>query len=579
MLQGIAASEGIGVGRVMVLEERSLAYSDLPPADPRAELERFRGAVETFSRNTAAQAELLRHSAGHKEALILSSHIQMVSDPYFQGEIEQRIAGGQRAEAALEQICQLFIAMFLASGDDLTQQRAADIRDIRTALLCVLLGLEEVEVTKAPKGTVLVAKEISPSVAAGINPKNIVGIVSEIGGRTSHSAILARALQVPAVLGLPGAAALLKPGSNVIVDGTEGQVLPEPDEALIQSYRGKRAAFLRRRRQLNKLKGKPTRSASGESYGLACNISKPEDALKALEADGEGVGLFRTEFLFMDRDRLPGEEEQFAAYRRAAQDLQGRPLTIRTLDLGGDKALPYLDMPREDNPFLGLRGIRYCLEHPDILLTQLRAVLRASVYGDVRLMFPLISIPEELWAGKALLEKAKAELAAQGVPFSPHIPVGIMVETPSAAILADVLARDADFFSIGTNDLTGYMLACDRNNPQISGIFSPLQPCVLRTVRHIVDCAHARDIPVGMCGEAAADPLMTPLLMAFGLTDFSVAAASVLPVRHSISQWTLREAQEATEKVMAMASEEEISRYLQNHPAIIRSRSSVTLPA
>lgn len=572
MLQGIPVSDGIGLGRVMLLEERSLTYSDLAPTDPVEELERFQGAVEVFCRNTAAQAELLRHSAGHKEAMILSAHIQMVEDPYFQGEIKKRIAEGMRAEAALEQVCQLFIAMFLASGNDLTQQRAADVRDIRTAMLCVLLGLEEIEVSRAPKGTVLVAKELSPSVAAGINPKNIVGIVSEIGGPTSHSAILARALQVPAVLGLAGATALLKPGSFVIVDGTEGQVLPEPVDEVVQSYRRNRASFLRRRRRLNKFRGKPTQAASGEGYGLYCNISSPQDAEKALEADGEGVGLFRTEFLFMDRDKLPGEEEQFRAYKRAAQVLDGRPLTIRTLDVGGDKALPYLKMPKEDNPFLGLRGIRYCLQHPDILFTQLRAILRASAWGDVRLLFPMISTPEELWAGKALLEKAKAELTAQGVAFAPSIPVGIMVETPSAAVLADVLARDSDFFSIGTNDLTGYLLACDRNNPQVSGLFSALQPSVLRMLKQVIDCAHAHHIPVGMCGEAAASPLMAPLLLAFGLTDFSVAAASVLPVRNAISQWTLTEARQAAEKVMAMDTEEEIVRYLQGHPAVMQGR-------
>ena len=323
---------------------------------------------------------------------------------------------------------------------------------------------------------------------------------------------------------------------------------------------------MRRRRQLNKMRGAPTQTASGERVGLYCNISKPEDAEKALEEDGEGVGLFRTEFLFMDRDRLPGEEDQLAAYRRAAAALGDRPLTIRTLDVGGDKALPYLNMPKEENPFLGLRGIRYCLQHPEILYTQLRAILRASVIGKVRLMFPMISTPEELWAGRALLEKAKVELTAQGEAFNPNIPVGIMVETPSATVLADLLARDADFFSIGTNDLTGYMMACDRNNPQISGMFSPLQPCVLRSIRYIIDCAKAHKIPVGMCGEAAADPLMTPLLLAFGLNDFSVAATSVLSVRSAISRWSLSAARSAAQAVMDMATEEDVNRYLQARP-------------
>lgn len=549
----------------MLLEEQSLTYPTAPPADIQAELGRFQAAVGVFRQNTQAQAELLRHSAGHKEAQILSAHVQMVEDPYFTGEVEKHIQEGKRAEAALDQVCQWFTAMFLASGDDLTQQRAADVRDVRTGLLCVLLGLEEVEVSQAPKGTVLVAKEISPSVAAGINPKNIVGIVTEIGGMTSHSAILARALQVPAVLGLPGATGLLKASSFVIVDGSTGEVVPEPQADVVQDYRKRRQAFLRRRWQLNRLRGKPTQAASGERFHLYCNISKPQDAEKALEEDGEGVGLFRTEYLFMDRDRLPGEEEQFRAYRKAAQALEGRTLTIRTLDLGGDKAVPYLDLPREDNPFLGTRGIRYCLEHPDIFSTQLRAVLRASAYGKLRLLFPMICTLEELWAGRAFLEKAKVELTAQGLAFDARIPVGIMVETPSAAAIADLLARDADFFSIGTNDLTGYIMACDRGNPQVSGLFSSLQPAVLRCIRQVIQCAQGHGIQVGMCGEAAANPMIIPLLMAFGLTEFSVAAASVLSVRKAISQWTMEGARQVAEEVMSMPTEEDIVRFLRAH--------------
>ena len=552
MLHGTPASEGIGLGRVMIVEEAKLEYNNVTVTDTEAQVERFRNAVKIFCDNTAAQADALKASAGKKEAEILEGHIQMMKDPYMCGEIEKLIDNGQCAEAALEYMCDMFISMFSATDDELTQQRAADVKDLKTSMLSILLGVKEVKLSAAPKGTVVVAKELTPSMTAGINKENIVGIITETGGKTSHSAILARALEIPAVLSVNGAVSKLSAGAYVIVDGSEGVVIDEPDDAVIQEYNTKRINFLKERKELENFRGKATKALSGEEYELFCNIGKPEDAIKVVDADGEGVGLFRTEFLFMDRTALPTEDEQFDAYKKAALTLKGKPVIIRTLDIGGDKEIP----------FLGFRAIRYCLKHKDLFKTQLRAIVRASAFGDVRIMFPLITAVEELREGKALVEEVKAELREQGVEFNENIPVGIMTETSAAVMIADILAKESDFFSIGTNDLTGYTMACDRGNDDVAYLYSPLQPSVLRGIKYIIDCANKNNISVGMCGEAAANPMMVPLLMSFGLTEFSVSAPSVLKVRKTISAWSKAEADKVAEKVLAMTTEKEISDYL-----------------
>lgn len=562
MLHGTAASEGIGLGRVLILEEANLEYKKVTVEDTQAELNRFRNAVRIFCDNTSAQAKALKESAGEKEAEILEGHIQMMKDPYMCGEIEKLIDNGQCAESALEYMCGIFISMFSATDDELTQQRAADVKDLKTSMLCILLGVKEVKLSAAPKGTVVVAKELTPSMTAGINKENIVGIITETGGKTSHSAILARALEIPAVLSVIGAVSKLSAGEFVIVDGSQGVVIDEPDEATVREYEAKRANFLKERRELENFRGKATKSASGEEYELCCNIGKPEDAVKAVEADGEGVGLFRTEFLFMDRNSLPTEDEQFEAYKKAALALKGKPLIIRTLDIGGDKEIPYLGLKKEENPFLGFRAIRYCLKNKDMFKSQLKAILRASAYGDVRIMFPLITAVEELREGKALVEEAKGELKEQGVNFNENIPVGIMTETSAAVMIADILAKESDFFSIGTNDLTGYTMVCDRGNDDVAYLYSPLQPSVLRGIKHIIDCANQNNIPVGMCGEAAANPMMIPLLISFGLTEFSVSAPSVLKVRKLISKWTKQEADSVSDEVLRMSTAKEIENYL-----------------
>lgn len=561
MLNGIPASDGIGIGNVLIIEEHSLEYTPKTVENPDAESQRFRNAVDEFCKNTLEQANNLRKSTGDKEAEILEGHIAIIKDPYLCGEIEKQISDGQCAESALEYMCDMFISMFSAADDELTKQRAADVRDIKTGVLSILLGVQEVNINLAPSDTVLVAKELTPSMTAGINKDNIVGIITETGGKTSHSAILARALEIPAVLSVENAVSLLSAGQQVVVDGMEGIVINSPDEAQLESYEQKRSAFLTERRELENYRGRKTVSASGEEYELFCNIGKPDDAIKAVESDGEGVGLFRTEFLFMDRNSIPTENEQFEAYKKAALILK-KPLIIRTLDIGGDKDLPYLGLAKEENPFMGFRAIRYCLKNRDLFKTQLRAILRASAFGDVKIMLPLITTVDELREGKALVEEIKSELREKEIKFNENIQVGVMVETSSAAVIADLLAKEADFFSIGTNDLTGYTMACDRGNSDVSYLYSALQPSVLRLIKHIIECGIKNGISVGMCGEAAANQMMIPLLISFGLTEFSVSVPSVLKVRKTISLWTKQEADKVAEKVMLMSSEKEIFDYL-----------------
>lgn len=562
MFKGTAASDGIGIGNVMIIEEHALSYSPQAVTDTDAETQRYTDAVNTFCENTAAKADALRKSAGEKEAEILEGHIQILKDPYLNGEIEKLIANGTCAESALEQMCDQFITVFSMADDELTKQRAADVKDIKTGMLSILLGIQEVKISDAPKGTVLVAHELTPSMTAGIVKENIAGIVTETGGKTSHSAILARALEIPAVLSVDDAVSKLANGQQIIVDGSEGIVIYSPDEAQIESYTQKRNMFLQERRELENYRGRKTLSASGEEYELCCNIGNPEDAVKAMEFDGEGVGLFRTEFLFMDRNAMPTEEEQFEAYKKAALILKGKPLIIRTLDIGGDKDLPYLGLKKEENPFMGFRAIRYCLKNEELFTSQIRAILRASAFGDIRIMFPLVTTVDELREGKKLVEKLKLELSSENIDFDKDIKVGVMVETSSAAVIADLLAKEADFFSIGTNDLTGYTMACDRGNSDVSYLYSPLQPSVLRMIKNIIECGIKNNIPVGMCGEAAANSMMIPLLISFGLTEFSVSAPSVLRVRKTITQWTKQEADKVAEKVMTFATEKEITDYL-----------------
>ena len=562
MLKGIAASEGIGIGKVMIIAERKLEYVPKEVTDVDAELKRYSNAVEVFCAETMEQADAIRKSTGNKEAEILEGHIAIIRDPFMNGEIENLIKAEQCAEKAVDQICQMFIDTFSATGDELTMQRATDVKDIRDSLLGILLGIHQVKISDAPANTVLAVKELTPSMTAGINKENIVGIITETGSQTSHSAILARALEIPAVLSVEGVTSKLSTDEQIIVDGSSGEIITAPSITQIADYTDKRESFLRDKRELENYRGKKTVSASGTEYELFCNIGTPKDATKAMAADGEGVGLFRTEFLFMDRNALPTEDEQFEAYKQASIIMKGAPVIIRTLDIGGDKEIPYRGLEKEENPFMGFRAIRYCLKNRDMFKSQIKAILRASAFGDIRIMFPLITAVEELREGKELVEEAKADLRASGIDFDENIQVGVMTETAASGVIAHLLAKEADFFSIGTNDLTGYTMAADRGNGDVAYLYSPFQPSVLIMIKRIIECGRKEGISVGMCGEAAANPMMIPLLISFGLTEFSVSAPSVLKVRKNIAKWTQEEADAVTEKVMSMATEKEILDYL-----------------
>ena len=560
MLKGVNASEGIGIGKVMLIEEVSLDYEKKQITDTQAEIDRYRKVFDAYCEKTEKQAENIKNTIGEKEADIILGHLLMLKDPAMSSSIEGNISSGCCAEDAVAQVCDMFIGVFTMADDELTKQRASDVEDIKNGLITMLLGKEEVDIASAPSGTVLVAKDLTPSMTSCIVKENIVGIVTEVGGKTSHSAILARAMEIPAVLSVPNVMETFENGQEIIVDGSHGEVIENPSNGEIAIYREKTIEYKKEKEELKKFIGKETVTADGVKVELCCNIGKPDDADAVLSKDGEGVGLFRTEFLYMDSSSIPTEEEQFEAYKKTVLKLGDKPLIIRTLDVGGDKDIPYLGLSKEDNPFMGFRAVRYCLHREDVYKPQLRALLRASAFGNIKIMIPLVTCIDEVREVKAMIENIKAELDSESIAYNKDIQVGVMVETPAASLIADLLAEEADFFSIGTNDLTGYTMAVDRGNADVAYLYSAFQPAVLRSIKKIIE--DGKDIMVGMCGEAAADPLLIPLLLAFGLDEFSVSATSVLKTRKIISQWTIDEAKEVAEKALTLKTESEVVEYL-----------------
>lgn len=566
MYHGIGASKGYGIGRVTIYREADLRYTPRSDCDAQTEKRRLNDALKLFFEKNERLSERVRETAGESAAEIILGHMMMMKDPYMCSEIEKRIDAGQCAETAVEAVCDLFIAMFSTVDDEMTKQRATDVKNIKTEMLALLLGVHTLDLSDLPKDTVLVAKELTPSMTACINKKNVVGFITEVGSKTSHAAILARAMEIPAVLSVENATESFKDNQLVIVDGIHGEVLTDPEQETVAAYIRRRMDFERERAALSKLVGLETRTQDGKKVQLFANIGTPEDASQVITYDGEGVGLFRTEFLFMDRSTLPDENEQFEAYKKALLIMKNKTVVIRTLDIGGDKEIPYLGMKKEENPFLGFRAVRYCLKNREMYKTQLRALLRAGAYGDLQIMIPLVSGVDEVRQVKALIREIQAELEEKVIAYKKDIKVGVMIETPSAAILADVLAKEADFFSIGTNDLTGYTMAVDRGNADVAYLYSAFSPAVLRMIRHIISEGKKAGIPVGMCGEAAADPLMIPLLISFGLDEYSVNPTSLLATRREISRWSKQEADKIAESVMALETEKqivsELSRYL-----------------
>ena len=535
MLKGIGASQGFGIGKAIIIEDVKLDYSAVKYSDAESEKARLSKAVEDFISETKHMADELKLTAGEKEAEILEGHITMLGDPFMLSQMNDSIDAGNIAEAAADSVFQMFYDMFASVEDELMRQRASDVKDIRDTLLRILLGLKSVDISAVPKGSILIAKDFTPSMTSQIKKENVSAIITEIGGVTSHSAILARAMGIPAALSVLNSTEIISDGDLLIVDGFKGEVITEPTGDQIKGYTLKQEAYLKEKESLNVYFNKPTVTKSGLVKKVYGNIGKAEDAQNVVQNGGEGIGLFRTEFLFMDRDRAPTEQEQFEAYSTVAKTMDEKEVIIRTLDIGGDKNIPYLDIEKEENPFLGHRAIRYCLDNKELFKTQLRAILRAAVFGNIKIMLPLVTTVDELKQAKALIGECARELENEGLNYK-LVPVGVMIETPSAAIISDLLAKEAAFFSIGTNDLTGYTMAVDRGNAKVSGLYDCFQPSVLRAIEMTIKNAKKEGIPVGMCGEAAANTELIPKLIEWGLDEFSVTPSSILQTRKTICE-------------------------------------------
>lgn len=533
---GIGASSGIGLGRVCLIDDDDIAVTKKKVNDIPAEKKRFHDAVDSFCDQTEELANKSTVTVGEKEAEIIRSHIYLIRDPFFESEVEKRIENGMCAEYSFHAVCEDYVSMLKSSGDEFTAQRAADIDDIKRSVINILSGKEGVDVSSLPPDTVIVAKDMTPSMTVGMEKENVAAIITECGGYTSHCAILSRALGIPSVLSAAGICHAVKNGDLVIVDGDEGKVYIDPKSELCDEYRKKRTEHIKKQDALKEYRLKPTLTCDKRQIELLCNIGSPAEISTVFSNDGEGVGLFRTEFLFMDKEDVPSEEEQFDEYKSAALALKGKVLTVRTLDIGGDKDIPYLGLKKEENPFLGFRAIRYCLNNPQLYKTQLRALLRASAYGDIRILVPMISSLDELLTVRSMLDDIKSELDKEGIAYDKDIKLGIMIETPAAVMMSDVLAKYADFFSIGTNDLTQYIMATDRGNADVAYLYSVMDPAVLRAINKVIENAHIAGITVGMCGEAASDEKLIPMLVAMGLDEFSVNPPSVLNTRKVIGE-------------------------------------------
>lgn len=532
--KGIGVSEGYGIGKAVVIQELKLDYSGKSFTDAETESARLDAAVKKFTAETKALISELSANAGEKNAEILQGHLAMLADPFMIGQMKDAISGGVISEEAVDNVCNMFHMIFSSAEDELTRQRATDVSDIKTGLLKILLGVEEIDIANVEKGSILVACDFTPSMTSKINPKNVEGVIGEIGGVTSHSAIIARALGIPCILGVKDAASIIKSGDELVADAVKGEIIISPSADEKAEYSLLKEQEQNERLMLKEYINKPTVTKSGLKKAVYANIAKAEDVHNAVVNGAEGIGLFRTEFLYMDRNQAPGEDEQFEAYSSVAKAMGGREVIIRTLDVGGDKHIPYLEIEKEENPFMGLRAIRYCLKNTELFKVQLRALLRAACYGNIKIMLPLVCTEDEVIKAKSLLEECKAELSAEGKEYKKDIKLGIMVETPAAVLVAERLAAVSDFFSIGTNDLTGYTMAADRGNNEVSYLYNSNDPAVLKAIEITVKSAKRANIPVGMCGEAAADPKMIPRLIDWGLDEFSVSSSRILKTRKLI---------------------------------------------
>ena len=562
-LKGIAASSGIAIGKAFLMIEPDLTVTYGTVSNIEEEITRFHEAVDAAKLELQMIRDRAEVDLGSENAAIFDAHLLVLSDPELIGTVEGRINDeAVNAETALQETADTLIVMFEQLDNEYMRERAADIRDVTKRVIARLLGVEVPNIGLIDEEVIIISKDLAPSDTAQLNRAFAKGFTTDMGGRTSHSAIMARSLEIPAVVGTKNATAAIKQGDLIVVDGDNGEVLINPPNEVIESYVEKISEQEAEKRELSLLKNKQTITLDGIHVEVAANIGTPKDVESVLENGGEGVGLYRTEFLYMERDVLPTEEEQFQAYKQVLEQMGDKPVVVRTLDIGGDKQLPYLDLPEEMNPFLGFRAIRLCLEEQTIFRTQLRALLRASNFGNLKIMFPMIATLEEFREAKQLLLEEKEQLLQEGTLVSDQIEIGIMVEIPSTAILADQFAKEVDFFSIGTNDLIQYTMAADRMNESVAYLYQPYHPAILRLVKMVIDAAHAQGKWTGMCGEMAGDSIAIPLLIGLGLDEFSMSAPSMLKARNQINQLTQIEMKQVAEKALSMQTSEQVKQYV-----------------
>lgn len=558
-IKGIAASNGIAIAKAFKLIEPKLTVEKTTVTDVEAEVELYKSALVKTTEDLQKIKVKAAQNLSEEEAAVFDAHINMANDPELLTQTTDKIKSENvNAPYAFDEVSNMFIMMFESMDNEYFRERAADIKDIKKRILAHLLGVKVNDPSTIDEQVVIIAEDLTPSDTAQLDRNFVKGFATNIGGRTSHSAIMARSLEIPAVVGTKTILEDVQDGDMIILDGLEGHVIVNPTPEQIAHYEGVAASYEAQKAEWAKLKNEATVSKDGQHVELAANIGTPKDVEGVLANGGEAVGLYRTEFLYMGRDNFPTEEEQFEAYKAVLEAMGDKPVVVRTLDIGGDKELPYLHLPKEMNPFLGYRAIRLCLDDTDLFRTQLRALLRASAYGKLRIMFPMIATLNEFRSAKALLLEEKAKLVAEGVTVSEEIEVGMMVEIPSAAVLADQFAKEVDFFSIGTNDLIQYTMAADRMNEKVSYLYQPYNPSILRLVKMVIDAAHKEGKWTGMCGEMAGDQTAIPLLLGLGLDEFSMSATSILPARSLISKLSKAEMAELAAKALNKSTVEEV---------------------
>lgn len=565
-MNGIAASSGIAIAKAFKLEHHELTIKKKQVERIEDEIEKFKEALTKSKEELEVIKQKTLHELGEDKAEIFSAHILVLSDPELVDSVINKIKNEKlNAEYALNEIANLFIGTFEAMDNEYMKERAADIRDVTKRVFNHLLGINAVSLSSINEEVILIAEDLTPSDTAQLNRTFVKGFATDIGGRTSHSAIMARSMEIPAVVGTKEVTNQVETGITVIIDGLEGIIIIDPTTEEIDFYNQKKITYDAQKVELAKLVNEQTNSKDGYQVELAANIGTPNDLEGVLKNGAEGIGLYRTEFLYMDREELPTEEEQFQAYKTVLEGMDGKPVVIRTLDIGGDKELPYLHLPKELNPFLGFRAIRLCLEKQDIFRPQLRALLRASVFGNLKIMFPMIATLEEFQKAKSILEEERNQLISENIAVSDNIEIGMMVEIPSTAISADIFAKEIDFFSIGTNDLIQYTMAADRMNEQVSYLYQPYHPAILRLVKLVIDAAHKQGKWVGMCGEMAGDEIAIPILLGLGLDEFSMSASSILSARSQISKLSKEQLTKEVNSVLQLSTAKEVEEFVKNY--------------